>query len=41
LALHSLTTLNHNSLAATLFDGENPDTAKTKFFSSLELRGIK
>jgi hypothetical protein len=41
LALHAIPTQGHQSLAATLFDGESPDTAKTKFFSSLELRGIK
>jgi hypothetical protein len=31
----------HTSVAATLFDGVNPSTAQTKFYSELELEGLK
>ncbi len=41
LALHVLPNQGHSSLAATLFDGGAPNTAQTKFFSSLELAGIQ
>lgn len=41
LALHVLTNRAHSSVAATLFDGQNPSTANTKFYSALELEGIK
>jgi len=41
LALHILPNHGHSSVAATLFDGKNPDTAQTKFYSELELEGIK
>jgi len=41
LALHILSSGDHDSVAATLFDGDDPSTAQTKFFSELELLGIK
>ena len=41
LALHILPNQGHSSVAATLFDGVNPNTAQTKFYSELELQGIK
>lgn len=41
LALHLLRTNGHTSLAATLFDGDQPNTAETRFYSELELRGIR
>jgi len=41
LALHVLSSHGHSSVAATLFDGTKPDTARTKFYSELELEGIK
>jgi hypothetical protein len=41
LALHLLRTDGHYSVAATLFDGDEPNTANTRFYSELELRGIK
>jgi hypothetical protein len=41
MALHILSDNGHNSVAATLFDGLAPNTAKTKFYSELELGGIQ
>ena len=41
LALHILANQGHSSVAATLFDGVDPNTAQTKFYSELELEGIK
>ena len=41
MALHILTNHGHSSVAATLFDGVNPSTARTKFYSELELEGVK
>jgi len=41
IALHVLPSSGGNSLAATLFDGLDPNTATTRFFSSLELGGVK
>jgi hypothetical protein len=41
LALHLLRTNGHYSIAATLFDGDDPSTANTRFYSELELRGIQ
>ena len=41
LALHILASQGHSSVAATLFDGVDPNTAQTKFYSELELEGIK
>jgi hypothetical protein len=41
MALHILPVRGHSSVAATLFDGVNPSTAKTKFYSELELEGVK
>jgi len=41
LALHLLSSRGHASVAATLFDGTDPSTAKTKFYSSIELLGIE
>jgi hypothetical protein len=41
LALHILPSNGHSSVAATLFDGLDPSTAETKFYSDLELEGIK
>jgi len=41
LALHILPSQGHRSVAATLFDGLEPNTAQTKFYSELELGGIK
>jgi len=41
MALHILSVRGHSSVAATLFDGVNPSTAKTKFYSELELEGVK
>jgi hypothetical protein len=41
MALHLLSNHGHTSVAATLFDGVNPSTAKTKFYSELELEGVK
>jgi len=41
LALHLLPNHGHTSVAATLFDGKKPDTARTSFYSELELEGIK
>lgn len=41
IALHVLSSQGHASLAATLFDGGEPSTAKTKFFSNIELMGIQ
>lgn len=41
LALHLLHQAGHYSLAATLFDGDEPNTAHTKFYSQLELWGVK
>lgn len=41
LALHLLRYHGHFSVAATLFDGDAPNTAQTKFYSELELRGIQ
>lgn len=41
VALHFLHSRGHESLAATLFDGVEPNTAETKFVSHLEWEGIK
>jgi hypothetical protein len=41
MALHLLTNGTHQTVAATMFDGDNPDTARTRFFSELELEGLK
>jgi len=41
LALHLLRINGNYSVAATLFDADDPNTAKTRFFSELELRGLK
>jgi len=41
LALHVLRNNGHDSIAATLFDGDDPNTAQTKFYSGLELMGIQ
>jgi hypothetical protein len=41
LALHLLPNQGHVSVAATLFDGDAPSTAHTKFYSELELMGIQ
>ena len=41
MALHILPSRGHTSVAATLFDGVNPSTAQTKFYSELELEGLK
>jgi hypothetical protein len=41
LALHILSSRGHSSVAATLFDGLSPSTAKTKYYSELELEGVK
>ena len=41
MALHILPVRGHGSVAATLFDGVNPSTARTKFYSELELEGVK
>lgn len=41
VALHLLPQGHGNSLAATLFDGVDPDTSKTKFVGNIELMGIK
>ena len=41
LALHVLSSAGGYTLGATLFDGLEPSTAKTKFVSSLELGGIR
>ncbi|HXK17088.1 MAG TPA: hypothetical protein VNG33_04775 [Polyangiaceae bacterium] len=41
LALHILPSNGHSSVAATLFDGLDPNTAQTRFYSELELAGIK
>lgn len=41
LALHLLAVSGHYSVAATLFDGDAPSTATTRFFSGLELMGIR
>jgi hypothetical protein len=41
LALHILPSQSHSTIAATLFDGDDPNTAQTKFYSQLELEGIK
>ena len=41
LALHILPNQGHFSVAATLFDGNAPSTAHTRFYSELELTGIK
>jgi hypothetical protein len=41
MALHLLPSQGHTSIAATLFDGLDPNTAKTKFFSELELEAVK
>jgi hypothetical protein len=40
LALHLLPSHGHFSVAATLFDGDAPSTANTRFYSELELTGI-
>lgn len=41
LALHVLPSQGHSTLAATVFDGVEPSTARTKFFANIELMGIK
>lgn len=41
VALHFLSSRGNQSLAATLFDGVEPNTAQTKFVSHLEWEGIK
>jgi hypothetical protein len=41
LVLHLLPEAGHYSVAATLFDADEPNTARTKFYSQLELWGIK
>jgi hypothetical protein len=41
VALHFLPSQGTSSLAVTLFDGERPNTAQTKFISHLEWEGIK
>jgi hypothetical protein len=41
LVLHLLSSERGHSVAATLFDGNQPNTAKTKFISELELMGVK
>ena len=41
LALHVLPIQGHSSVAATLFDGLDPSTAQTKFYSELEVGGIR
>jgi hypothetical protein len=40
LALHLLQHDGSYSIGATLFDGDDPNTAHTRFYSELELRGI-
>jgi hypothetical protein len=41
LALHLLASHGNTSIAATLFDGDEPSTAHTRFYSELELEGIR
>lgn len=41
VVLHVLPSHGHSVLAATLFDGLEPSTAQTKFFTNIELMGIK
>lgn len=41
IALHLSSHASGQTLGATLFDGVNPSTAKTKFVGNLELAGIK
>jgi hypothetical protein len=41
LALHIMPAQTHSSVAVTLFDGQEPSTAQTKFYGALELEGIK
>lgn len=41
LALHLLESRGRHSLSATVFDGLKPNTARTKFYSNLELEGIQ
>jgi hypothetical protein len=41
LALHIMPIQGHYSVAATLFDGDAPNTAETRFYSELELTGIQ
>ncbi len=41
VALHVLDKGRGKSLAATLFDGVDPDTSETKFVGNIELMGIK
>jgi hypothetical protein len=41
LALHFVAARGRASLAATLFDGNNPRTDETRFYSALELGGIE
>lgn len=41
LALHVLSSQGYNTLAATAFDGVDPNTAQTVFYSGLELEGVK
>lgn len=41
LALHLLPEAGHYSVAATLFDADEPSTARTKFYAQLELWGLK
>jgi hypothetical protein len=41
LALHILPSHGSSSVAATVFDGLDPNTAQTRFYSELELGGMK
>jgi len=41
IALHTLPSNGHSSVAATVFDGLDPNTSETRFYSELELAGIK
>jgi hypothetical protein len=41
LALHILPSHGNSSVSATVFDGVDPNTAQTRFYSELELQGIK
>lgn len=41
LALHILAIRGNSTVAATLFDGDDPNTAQTRFYSQLELEGLK
>jgi hypothetical protein len=41
MALHILSVRGHSSVAATMFEDVKPSTAKTRFYSELELGGVK